>query len=324
MEFVGQLSDIGTKHYGVLQAFMYVPMELPTDIYQLFPMAGFLGALIGLGRLATNSELVVMRGAGVSIKRIAWSVAKAGILMVIIMTLIGELFAPMLQHKANHMKSVALEKQNTVAVHSVWLRKNHTFVHVGNIESATKIGNIMRYRFSDSHRLLSASIATSGVLNDGKWKLLNVQQTLFNKKGTSIRHLKEAPMTVNFHPAVLQKARKVKNEGSIVGLIKTIHNRQQAGLVSSQQQFSLWQRLLQPITTIIMFCLGIPFVFGSLRDASMGSRVLTGVVIGFGFYMLNQLFGPISLVYQFPPLLAAVFPPLLFLSIYAILIRRVT
>ena len=45
-------------------------------------------------------------------------------------------------------------------------------------------------------------------------------------------------------------------------------------------------------------------------------------VIGFLFYMLNQLFGPITLVYQFPPLLAAIIPTFLFLFITMILLAR--
>ena len=61
-----------------------------------------------------------------------------------------------------------------------------------------------------------------------------------------------------------------------------------------------------------MICLGVPFIFGSLRSATMGLRLLTGVIIGFMFYMLNQFFGPFALVYQLPPTAAAITPTVLF------------
>jgi len=71
-----------------------------------------------------------------------------------------------------------------------------------------------------------------------------------------------------------------------------------------------------------MINLSVLFVFGALRSVTMGLRILMGVVLGFSFYMFNQLFGPISLVYQFPPVLAAATPILIFLVIFIVLLIR--
>src|SRR3990167_1853352 len=108
MEFIGQLSDIGVVNYSLWKALVFVFTQLPSDIYQLFPMAGFLGCLIGLGRLATTSELIVMRSAGVSIAGVTGSVVKAAIVMMILVTLIGEFLAPSLEMAGDMMKAKAL------------------------------------------------------------------------------------------------------------------------------------------------------------------------------------------------------------------------
>ena len=52
----------------------------------------------------------------------------------------------------------------------------------------------------------------------------------------------------------------------------------------------------------------------------MSMRVMLGVMLGFVFYMMNQLFGPITLVYQFPPILAAFMPSLVFLCVMMVLL----
>jgi lipopolysaccharide export system permease protein len=44
----------------------------------------------------------------------------------------------------------------------------------------------------------------------------------------------------------------------------------------------------------------------------MGLRIVTGVIVGFSFYILNQFFGPISQVYQIPAVIAAIFPTIAF------------
>ena len=72
--FIDQVDDIGKQRYGLWQAIQYVILEIPRHIYDVFPSAALLGSLLGLGLLANNNELTVMRAAGLSIVRIATSV----------------------------------------------------------------------------------------------------------------------------------------------------------------------------------------------------------------------------------------------------------
>jgi lipopolysaccharide export system permease protein len=54
--------------------------------------------------------------------------------------------------------------------------------------------------------------------------------------------------------------------------------------------------------------LGISFVFGPLRDSTMGFRIFIGVVFGISFRIFQDMLGPLSVVFQFPPLLAVLVP----------------
>ena len=69
---------------------------------------------------------------------------------------------------------------------------------------------------------------------------------------------------------------------------------------------------MQPLATLVMIGLAVPFIFGSLRTVTMGLRILIGVIIGFSFYTLNEFLGPFSLVYQVSPFWAAAMPVILF------------
>lgn len=323
MEFVTQLNDVGKGHYGIAQASLFVLMQLPTDLYQLFPMGGFLGSLIGLGRLANQSELIVMRASTVSVARIAWAVAKAAGIMLVVASLLGEVVAPQLFEVANDMKQTALGKAiDQKALRAIWLKRGREFIYVGRVASPTEIDQVIRYRFSPSRDMVSAEFAPVGRQVNGQWMLYRVVKSTLKSDRVQVTQLKQSPLGFIFKPALLQ--RKPINVGreSLVHVWQNIQYRRAAGLVTNQFEFSFWQRIFQPVSTLVLICLGIPFIFGSLRDASMGFRILIGIVIGFGFYMLNQLFGPMSLVYQFPPWLAAVIPTIVFLGIYVILLRH--
>ena len=61
--------------YGFWQAVVYVLLTLPRRIYELIPYVAFLGTLVGLGQLAGQNELTVLRAAGVSVRRLFTSAA---------------------------------------------------------------------------------------------------------------------------------------------------------------------------------------------------------------------------------------------------------
>ena len=71
-----------------------------------------------------------------------------------------------------------------------------------------------------------------------------------------------------------------------------------------------------------MMMIAIPFIFGPLRSSTMGSKLLAGAAVGFGFNILNRFFGPLSHVYQWPPFLAAIIPTCIFALLGVYLMRR--
>ena len=71
---VDELGDVSDS-YSFGGALSYITLTFPSSVYELFPFAALGGALLGLGSLASNNELVVMRASGISVWRIVWSVA---------------------------------------------------------------------------------------------------------------------------------------------------------------------------------------------------------------------------------------------------------
>jgi lipopolysaccharide export system permease protein len=91
---VRELNEVGEGNYTYLEMLLYLVLTTPYRIVEFFPVAALLGAIIGLGTLASHSELVVMRAAGVSILRVAGSVMKTGLLFIIAVMLLSEYVVP--------------------------------------------------------------------------------------------------------------------------------------------------------------------------------------------------------------------------------------
>jgi lipopolysaccharide export system permease protein len=324
LSLVQQFSTVGNGEFSLYKALIFVLMQLPAQCYQLFPITGFLGTLIGLTRLASSSQLIIMRSSGVSVIRIAWSVVKTAVVMILVITTIGEGVGPSWQQQSEKMRENALfPTKHQSLLKSVWLHQDNQFTRIGELKNQSVMRDVTSYHFTSSGRMDKAITARSGQLVDGQWVLSDVKKTYFLPGKIKSKTQPHAILHAEFKPNLQIQMSLTATEENLISLYNTIHYRQSIGLGINQYLFTFLQRLLQPITTLVMICLAVPFVFGSFRSTSAGMKIISGVFIGFTFYMLNQLLGPITLVYQFPPLLAALLPTCLFLLIVMTLLLRV-
>ena len=83
-----ELKSVGKGDYDFLAAIRYLLLIQPQRLYELFPMALLVGGLLGMGALASSSELIVMRAAGLSLTRLTGSVAWAGLVLSLAVMLV--------------------------------------------------------------------------------------------------------------------------------------------------------------------------------------------------------------------------------------------
>ncbi|MBY0378337.1 MAG: LPS export ABC transporter permease LptG [Gammaproteobacteria bacterium] len=324
IQLMNEIDDLGRGNYGIMQALIFVLMELPRDVYQLFPMAGLIGCLMGLGLLASSSELVVMRASGVSLAQITRAVFIAILIMVAVVTFLGEAVGPRAMLYGEQLKALARSGGQALATRNgLWLRDGADFVRIQTVQTAKVLDNVTRYSFNEQHQMTKMIYAAHARYENGAWSLDDVKETDVALNGTVTS--KTAPTGVwhmQLNPAVLKITQIDPDEMTLSKLYQWIEYRKANGLRYNNYALTFWQRIFQPLATCVMMLLAIPFIFGPLRSATMGLRLVAGVIVGFSFYILNQLFGPISLVYQLPPILAAIIPMTLFACIGVLFIRR--
>lgn len=319
---IGELGRIGQVNYTVADAVLYSLLLLPSQLYALLPMLGFLAAILGLGRLSTQNELVAVRAAGFSRFQIMKAVIMAAFVLIVIITYFGEGYAFKWANDAQSLKSVALEQtDSTNHTGHVWLKGNHSLIYIDSIDNEKKASHVTEFNFDENQQVMS--IIHADLLNKqaGSWMMPQATIKEIGRKAITVKTIKDYPLAVNFKPAFVQSEAIDPTSTSIKTLWGIAHYRWQHHLAADQSSFAFWLRLFQPLNTVIMIWLGIPFVFGTLRHSTMGFRLLIGIVVGFSFYMLNQVIGPLCMLYQWPPALAAIIPSLLLLTLGVILFK---
>ncbi|WP_289993611.1 LPS export ABC transporter permease LptG [Photorhabdus laumondii] len=328
IKFVEQLRKVGQGEYTTISAGLYVLLSVPKDIQIFFPMAALLGALLGLGTLATRSELVVMQASGFTRMQIAGSVMKTAILLVILTMVIGEWVAPQGEQMARNYRAQKMLGGSLVSTNKgMWTIDGDDFIYIQRIVSDTEIKGVNIYHFNDDKKLLSVKYAASAVYDKDNdlWKLSQVEESDLtdSKKITGSQRI-SADWKILLTPEQLNVVALEPEALSISGLYQYIKYLKQSEQESGRYQLNMWKKIFAPLSVAVMMLMALSFIFGPLRSVPMGVRIVTGISFGFLFYVLNEIFGPLSLVYSVPAVLAALLPSLLFLtvSIYLLLKRR--
>jgi len=323
MLFVNQLDDLGRGDFGIIQATIYVFLLMPYQVYLFFPMASLLGSLIGLGILANNRELVVMRAAGMSIGQITLAVLKAALLVIIIVTVVGETVVPRLSYYANDLHMQATSSGQAIrTARGVWLRNQNDFISIGTILPDSTLVNVSQFRFDELHHMRMARKIEQVRFVNGSWLAENISETLIDNDQTQANNIKEMPWDVPVKPSVLSVSSSEPDEMTLHELSRYLRAQKNSHQNAFSYQLAFWQRVIQPVTTLVMMILAIPFIFGPLRSSTMGSKLLAGATVGFSFHIINRFFGPVSLVFQWPPIFAALGPTLIFAFLGMYLMRR--
>lgn len=320
--FIDELGDI-EGGYGLQDAAWYVLLTVPTRIYEMLPMAALIGCLIGLGSLASSSELTVIRSAGVSVGRIVWAVMKPMLALMLVGILIGEYLAPWSENLAQANRAMAQgggEAQS--AKRGLWHRQGEEFVHINAVQPNGVLYGVTRYRFDDQRRLLSASFARRALYQGDHWQLEDVATTDFHERRTEAAQVAVERWDVELNPQLLGTVVLEPGALSVTGLWRYIHYLAAQGLNNGQYWLAFWTKVLQPLVTAALVLLAISFIFGPLRSVTLGQRVFTGVLVGFVFRIAQDLLGPSSLVFGFSPLFAVLVPAAVCAVVGVWLLRR--
>ncbi|WP_312073697.1 LPS export ABC transporter permease LptG [Atlantibacter sp.] len=326
IKFVDQLKKTGEGSYSAAGAGMYTLLSAPKDIQIFFPMAALLGALLGLGMLAQRSELVVMQASGYTRMQVALSVMKTAIPLVVLTMAIGEWVAPQGEQMARNYRAQMMYGGSLLSTQQgLWAKDGNSFVYIERVKGDNELGGISIFSFNDQRRLQTVRYAATATFDaeNRVWRLSQIDESnLTNSKQITGTQTVTGIWKTNLTPDKLGVVALDPEALSISGLRDYVNYLKSSGQDASRYQLNMWSKIFQPLSVAVMMLMALSFIFGPLRSVPMGVRVVTGISFGFLFYVLDQIFGPLSLVYNIPPIMGALLPSASFFLISLWLLVR--
>ncbi|NNF15554.1 MAG: LPS export ABC transporter permease LptG [Gammaproteobacteria bacterium] len=323
--FAAQVDNVGTGSYALNDALAYVALTLPQQAYDMLPVAALLGALLGLGALASHGELIVMRAAGISMWRFGLAILVAGAFLGILTLIIGEFIAPPAEQYAKKQRAQKLHSQlNFTGGQSGWIRDGNVIINIGELLEGGRAGTVGIFELDNNGRLLGVAAANSAsVTDDAVWYLENYRETRFTESGIRARkqHLESRQSRLN--PELLKLSVVDPAQFSARRLRQYVEHLRSNNLNSDRYEIAFWTRITNVVSVTLMCLLALPFVFGSLRSVGAGTRVMVGILFGIAYYLMTKTLANSGTVYGLDPAITAWLPTLGLALVVAVLISRV-
>lgn len=319
--YIDNLSDI-EGGYGAFDVFVYLCMRLPWRFYQYSPVGVLIGALIGLGSMASSNELTVMRAAGRSLTRILWGVMKPIILVVVIVLCVAEFVSPRTEQFAEAWRVQKQQGAGTlITERGGWQREGDDFYRFATIRADDTVLGVTRYHF-DNHKLLSVTTAKQAVWQEDHWQLQEVAVTHISENSTRVEIVPTMRWDTAMSPQQLTRLLRDVETQAPSELWAYAQYLEAEGQGATQPLLYFWQKVLMPLTMASLVLVAASFVFGPLRSVAAGTRVFYGVITGLIFKYMQDLLAPASTVFGFSPAWAVLAPTMLCVVFGLYLLRR--
>ncbi|OJU91638.1 MAG: LPS export ABC transporter permease LptG [Acinetobacter sp. 38-8] len=320
--YLGELGSLKPT-YNAWQAFLYVIWGAPSYLYDILPVAALIGSVLGLGALASNSELIVMRSVGISLWRIVGWVMRSALLLIVLSFVLSEWVIPYTNEKAQSIK-----KQRSVAalgeVKGYWSREGQRFIYIDYANSQGQLRNIQAIDFDQNYRLQSFVTAEKGqFLKDGQWTLEKSHQVDLLAQGNAIKtdHDQQA-LGLALQPKYVHMVTLDPDDLSPSQLISFMQYLSEYSQVPKTYELAFWKKVTSPFALITLVLIACSFIFGPLRQQSMGFRLVIALFTGLGFFYLQDFLGYASLVYAPSPAWFVLLPVVLMFMMGSYLLYR--
>ena len=294
--FTAEIKYLNDGNYSFFKLIQYILLNIPRSINIMFPYAVLIGAMLSLGAMASDLEFVSMQAAGISVSKIMLTILSQVFVLSIIFYLISDFIVPKYTIKAEQTKNFAINKKIIFQRNGVWFKDGNALIKIREIYSESNLKGIIIYNYNEENKLQSISDIRQADLTKGKWVLKDVKRTFFSTTPISKEY-----HTVEIKDKFINKQLiNIKTQNalslSLSDVGKNIRYLDNNNLDTTIQTKIFWEKIFQPVSTVIMLFLAMPFIFGRYRQNTVNKRIVIGVLIGISFFIVSSILPNIGIV----------------------------
>jgi lipopolysaccharide export system permease protein len=323
------LDQVGAR-LTLLDLFYLQSLDLPSHLYELLPIGLLIGAVLALAGLAQRHELTILRASGVSGLRLLTTLWIITIPLVVGAFILSEYITPAAELQGSESRLALLGRADGGRLESgYWFKETDAqggdrIINIHSLGGQGRVNGVTLYEFNRDETLHSYTQAKSGRFTNGELDLSDLTETRLRSQPTKaladgqvptepiaqVVHLPQRTITTTLTPERLIARVLTPERMSISDLLDYIHYLRANHLQTDRQEVALWRKIAYPFTLLVMMTIAAPIGFMQTRRGGIGPKVFLGIILGVGFFMLNQLALNAGMLGNWPPWATALVPSL--------------
>lgn len=310
----------GQTGYAVPHALLVVALHIPTHLYELLPISVLIGSIYVMARLAQSSEFTVLRTGGLDPWRALRMLFGLGLPFVLVTFLLGDYVSPLAEKNAQLVKARFLGNISAGQT-GAWLKErldqSHRVVNVRSLDTEARMQGVRIHEFNSQGQLLAITEATSAQFGPGHWQLSAAVRQSFTFEGPQVARVKTDKLaTSNWNTGIsaemVSAALIQPDRMKTWDLFQYIRHLSANAQSAQRYEIEFWRKVFYPLSCLVMLSLALPFAYLHFRSGQIAGHVFGGVLAGISFHLLNNLFGHVGNLQNWPPMLTSLTPSLLY------------
>ncbi|CAM5783107.1 LPS export ABC transporter permease LptG [Castellaniella caeni] len=324
------LDKVG-DHLTLLNLFYLQALDLPNHLYELLPIGLLIGAVLALASLAQRNELTILRASGVSGLKLLGTLWLITIPLVLGAYILSEYITPAAELRGSESRLALMGRTDGGRLSSgYWFKEGDTqdgtrIINIHKLGGHGQVEGVVLYEFRPDDTLRAYVQADSGQFEQGHLTLRGITETRIRSQATSaladgrvpsapvgeVIRLETRSIPTSLTPERLIARILTPERMAITDLLDYIQYLQKNHLQTDRQEVALWRKIAYPFTLLVMMTIAAPIGFMQTRRGGIGPKVFLGIILGVGFFMLNQLALNAGMLGDWAPWATALVPNLL-------------
>lgn len=290
---------------------------IPLLIEVIVPISVLLATVLAFISLSRTSEIIAMMAAGASLFHLILPVLYSGVVIAFLLYLNQSFLAP---HWGADERAGLVD---TARPTDVWRFYEDGIYFFQSPDKQNKtIPNSRTFRFDSDYTIKTTGFSRDLKRDADSWQIGQSKRIDLRFNAVTITQNDSYTVSIEDFPVVFTKDILNPKYTGFSDLISEIGIKMRGAVNYRQDLFALYQKVAGLTSIFVMILLALPFSIYSGRAANVRTGIVISVVLGFVFWLIDQIMLSFNSTGLLPMEISAFGANVLFLGLALILIRR--
>ncbi|RLB07018.1 MAG: LPS export ABC transporter permease LptG [Deltaproteobacteria bacterium] len=322
-----KIDNLVEAHVKAFNIFLYFLCRIPIIVVEGIPMGILIAAIISLGILGKNNEIVALKASGINLLRCIFPILTVALILSGVDFFFNQTLVPFCMKKANTIwqkKSKKGGQSAAVAQGRIWCRSENVIL---NADYFDKRNNLLKkvtlFVFDSEFDLIRRLDAREARWSGEDWIFVKgLDQWKNSENNWVITTFNARILPIEVNPVSFETVERLPDEMTYLELYNYVNRLEKEGYDTTYYRLKLHAKISFPATGIILGLLGISIAFLLGQHSSIPLGVALATALAFVYLVIFQFSISLGETGVLPPLIAAWIGNVLFSMVGCLLLLR--